>query len=321
MKISWSQIQDASMRAFKHYLNSVSQSGVTATVYDEYRASGARAALSAEDKAYVESQLMPEFQTEIDKIQKGTTGGFPSIQIRDAAGQIAYSTPTARRPVATGEQAECILFNGWPGEDAGRIQIVVKPRDTGRRLIIALFDIAKASSIVGSWKVMNPVMGSTGPDSAVLYLLCPVGDQRVLTLLGLIRSKLENSLDENCRTPLGLVKLHKGIFGLDLPPKKIQQECLGMREVGTAGGVIANIISKGAYKAAQYVLSQDPTKTLAINNILKDCVEQVLTEIGWGWSEGAASTFTSISTSSSSSSGVATTPASSPATASSAMTL
>jgi hypothetical protein len=311
MKISWSSIRDASMRAFKNYLDSAHRNGVTGAIYNEYRASSFRAPLSTTDRARVESQLMSEFQLEIDKIQKGTKIDFPTIQIRDFAGKIAYSRPENRRKIEQGEQAECIIINGMPGEIAGRLQIVVKPQYTGMVLVHSLFEIVKNVSIVNHWKVMNPVMGSTGPDSAVLYLLRSIEDGQVLTLIGLIRSKFENALDENCKTPLGLTKLYKGIFGLDLPSEKIQREYLGMHEVGTAGGVIAHIISKGAYDAAKIFFSHDDTKTIAIDNILKSCIERVLTDIGWGFTEGASPTFPSISTSSSSSSGLATFPASS----------
>ena len=300
MKISWNGIKDVAFKAFNNYTDGASFTAVSKYIYDYYRASASRSALSGSQQGLIDKHLSPDWEKAVGEVQGNTNQQLGQVlQIRDTNNSLAYSAPGARRAVGQGEVAECVLHNkANGGPQMGRLQIVVKPEATGAWLNKQLYAIMAGSACVSQWKIMNPSLGSSGPDSAVVYLACPIDDAQVNNLIGnILATDVRKFLDDGCRAPLGLTVFAAGIFGCDLPTENIQRNTLGMSHTGSAGDIIARVISRGTQKAAIALCSNDETSKKnaaaieleaqsvgnekAVDNFIRAAVKSAVEEIGW----------------------------------------
>lgn len=163
-----------------------------------------------------------------------------------------------------------------------RINVVVKASATGKALYENLGSwLSSANSSVSAWKVMNPQLGSTGPDSAVIYLNENLDSANVKKLVSSLNSKLTSDLE--AISVFGLEALAAGLYGFDIPSTDVQQNRLGIQQAdqGSAGTIISAIISKAVVLGYQDVIKkqiqehQQPTYIKAfLDNVLK-------LDLGW----------------------------------------
>jgi hypothetical protein len=122
----------------------------------------------------------------------------------------------------------------------------------GQQFYEAIVSWASRCSAVSEWKVMNPILGGTGPDSAVFYLNRPLRDQTVQALLIEIEEKLRGRLEALNPSPFGLARLWDGIYRIDVPSQEIQRDRLKIaKDYGSAGTIISSIVCKVAWLAAK----------------------------------------------------------------------
>lgn len=131
-----------------------------------------------------------------------------------------------------------------------RINVVVASDYAG----ISLYEVLKqacssASPAVTKWKVMNPDLGSNGPDSAVIYCSSELGSAELISLAAKLSELLEGKL-ENIPV-FGLQKFAAGLYACDLPSSHIQT-ALGVSDNNSAGEIISAILAKACYGTLKY---------------------------------------------------------------------
>jgi hypothetical protein len=130
-----------------------------------------------------------------------------------------------------------------------RIQIVTQPGFSGQPLYQELLGyLSSSSSAVSAWKVMNPELGSKGPDSAVVYLNKSLDSPEVHDLVEKLLPGLSAHLEPLSPPPLGLEIVSPGIYGMDLPPKDVQVGKLGInpKDTGSAGMIVSAVLGRAA---------------------------------------------------------------------------
>jgi hypothetical protein len=274
MKINWAMIRDVTLTAYEQFKGNGGFSDIRGFIYEKYRESSNRKPLTDEEKKTIHNTSWREYIDEAARAQQETE---VSLQIRDASGQMQYDRNCRRKP-QTGDVLEAIIHSKTAHVPASRLQFIVTPLAGGAYLHVHLKDIMKNSNIVTQWKVMNPELGATGPDSAVLYLNCGIEDPQVGLLIGLVKSsKIGKYLDKNCQTPLGLIRLADGVFGCDLPRPDLQHGYLESSTLNSAGWVMASVIAKGLLAARN--ATQRKSNYIEVHVVHH--VAEALEKIGW----------------------------------------
>jgi hypothetical protein len=151
-------------------------------------------------------------------------------------------------------------------EICSRIQLITTASFTGQPLYKHLLPYLSGSPAVSAWKVMNPELGSTGPDSAVIYLNMALDSLPVQELIKTLATNLAAYLEAPSVPPLGLEVLCPGIYGLDVPTPQQQVEVLGItpKDMGSAGTIVSALISKAAVALDKH-LSTNVTELARFN--------------------------------------------------------
>lgn len=146
-------------------------------------------------------------------------------------------------------------------EILSRIQIIIKPQISGQPLYENFLRYVSSNPAVSAWKVMNPDLGSNGPDSAVIYLNTSLHSPYVQELSQELVRNLGTQLEAPPIAPLGLLQIHPGIYGLEVPTKHLQTHALGIpkKNTGSAGAIMSALISTAAVSLHQTLLS-NPSK-------------------------------------------------------------
>lgn len=190
--------------------------------------------------------------------------------------------------IAQATKISAIYHQVRDGAIFSRIQIVTQPGFSGQPLYQELLRyLSGSSSAVSAWKVMNPELGSNGPDSAVVYLNKPLDSPEVRDLIKEIVPRLSAHLEPLSPPPLGLEIVSPGIYGIDLPAQKIQIDTLGInpKDTGSAGMIVSAVIGKAA-TLIDGLLRTNPTEAGIFNNdrrkYMKDFFENMIRiDLGW----------------------------------------
>lgn len=165
-----------------------------------------------------------------------------------------------------------------------RINVVVKSSSSG----ISLFEkmhFVSTKKCVESWKVMNPKMGSTGPDSAVIYLCEALNSANTQALIAQLNDDLSADLEEI--KAFALQRLGKGLYGCDLPSEDIQLNRLKIlpRDTGSAGWIISSVLSKAIVYGAREMKKIKGHQTWAADKQSKYIMEYLSIvlwkDLGW----------------------------------------
>lgn len=142
-----------------------------------------------------------------------------------------------------------------------RLQVTVDAGSCGTPLLNELKSMdLDQYGIIARWKVMNPGLGATGPDSCVLYLTLPLIHAHVDNLINALAQRLGGSLRPiRPAPPLGLQEMHAGIFGCDLLDEETANR-LSLDNSGSAGGLMASLIDLIGHRAAERVFRLENTK-------------------------------------------------------------
>jgi hypothetical protein len=251
MQIKWSVVFPAVMRMFVFYSRTRHESwtGEVMTIYNTYyravdREADAESKRDVKDAAddwskfAAEAAFEPESRFDNKSLQ--VQGTDRSNRWVDKP-QDLKSTDSIVSIVHTAREAPVV----------SRFQVVAKPQYAGQEFYDSLVSWVSTCSAVSQWKVMNPILGSSGPDSAVFYLNRPLSDGTVGSLVTEITVRLGEYLEELDRPPFGLMRLGKGIYGVDVPSSSDQRNKLAMsKDFGSAGYIISSIVCKAAMIAA-----------------------------------------------------------------------
>lgn len=167
-----------------------------------------------------------------------------------------------------------------------RINVVVKAASAGYPLYQKFLAAGVSShACVADWKVMNPDLGSSGPDSAVIYLCETLGSANSLKLIGELQTALTDDLE--AIDVFGLQKLDNGLYGCDIPSVSDQMNKLGIpqSDCGSAGTIICAVISKAVVLGYRDIVKRH----IAVRDeerFLREMLRNVL-GIDLGWDLGA----------------------------------
>lgn len=274
MKINWAMIRNVTLAAYKQFHDDARFCDIRGFIYAKYRESAERKSLTNEENKKISDTSWPEYIREAESEQKKAQ---VQLQIKDASGNMHYDK-NCSRTVLVGDILEAIIHIKTEQVAASRLQFIVAPLAAGAYLHFHIKDIMENCNIVTQWKVMNPQLGATGPDSAVFYLNCGIEDPQVGLLIARVKgSKLGQYLERNCQTPLGLIKLEDGVFGCDLPHPDLQKGYLGSTTLNSAGWVVASVIARGVLAACD----STQRKSDYIEVHVTHHVAEALEKIGW----------------------------------------
>jgi hypothetical protein len=137
-------------------------------------------------------------------------------------------------------------------ETRARIQVIVRPEYCGQPLYAALLVLKLEGSPITQFKVMNPKVGSEGPDSAVFYLGAALSDAGVMGLVSDLAGGLNSMCEPLKEAPWGLQELRPGIYGIDVPTNAQQRNILQMtRDFDSAGNILSHLVAVAAARTWQ----------------------------------------------------------------------
>jgi hypothetical protein len=249
MKIEWLMLRPAVLEFFKFYTTNPRQTwtGEVKIVYAKYYR-----AVDRQDegsKAIVEdaAENWDEFATKA-VFEPRSRFDNKSLQVQGIGGNRWIHNAQELR---ADDEIVSIVHEARAAPVVSRFQVVVKAEFAGQELYDAIARWASSCSAVSQWKVLNPVLGSKGPDSTVFYLNRPLQDQTVQALLIEIAENLRECLEDLNPPPFGLECLCKGIYGIDVPSNEVQRnKLLIAKDYGSAGSIISSIVCKAAFLAA-----------------------------------------------------------------------
>jgi hypothetical protein len=191
-----------------------------------------------------------------------------------------------------------------------RINIVVRPECTGQPLFKKFCVLSMmlnrlnstSSGAICTWKVMNPVLGSESPESAVIYFSEPLADAKVWHVITVLSDFFHSELVALTDTPFGMIKIRDGIYGCDLPDENTEKRAFDNNTSrSSAHRLMSMILCKAGWEAAknlehepevrskdtgasQKILEKFNSKVLTVEQeetCVKVYLDLVLRELGW----------------------------------------
>lgn len=291
MLIKWSVVKPAVMEMFKFYSHSKHDTwtGEVMTVYARYYRAVDRPADAESKRDVAEAAKDWDDFAESAAFRPQSAFDKKTLQVQGTDRSNRWiDRPENLKP---DDSIVSIMHIARTAPVVSRFQVVVRPEFAGQEFYGMLVHWASSSSAVSQWKVMNPILGSSGPDSAVFYLNQPLSDGTVQALIIEISEKLAAILQELDSPPFGLQRLGVGIYGIDVPTNNVQRNQLSMtRDVGSAGQIISSIVCKAAMFAANDLYfhpkmaehQQKATLLGGPENYAKEVLRNVLRmDLGW----------------------------------------
>lgn len=179
-------------------------------------------------------------------------------------------------PLISGDKIISIYHKVRERPLKSRLNIIVNSETAGASLYESLKDCVSRHPCVAKWKVMNPDLGSNGPDSAVIYLSDNLSSAGVIDVANIITRTLGPSLV--APGIFGLQKFAAGIYGCDLPTR-LEQTRVGVKEFNSAGGIISAVLAKAIFLVLLTYKNNGRISLNQVKTIVSKCLSRYLT--GW----------------------------------------
>ena len=251
MKIEWSVVRHETHKAFFSFTKNVGSENYLKTsggIYvNSYRpvvrpvTDGESAAVKKANETWKDDAK--------SKVGRTSQGAVVGLQIRRGGKLERVFRPEDLRH---DDSVDCVLHRHFDATNVSRVQVVVNAETAGMKLHQMLNQNVQWGKAVTQWKVMSPDLGSTGPDSAVIYFSVPLNDAKVIATIGSLEKVLGDVLAPLNTPPFGLMTVSRGIYGADIPTEEQQGQVLKMKRLdfGSAGTIISRVITESAYRLA-----------------------------------------------------------------------
>lgn len=280
MKQRWSVLREACGKSYRFYdgQKATNYSAMATWIYKHVYRAHRNVVYSAEN---VKNQNYWDEYT-FNAVGRGRSKGQElTAQIQTAAGNEWVAHTEMRITPTQQDKLISVVHDLSNADTRARFQVTVKPEFCGQPLHAALLKLKLSRTPIAQFKVMNPKMGSEGPDSAVFYLSEPLSSGGVTGLVSAMKASLDRMLEPLDPAPWGLQVLTPGIYGIDVPTETEQRDILGLTtDFGSAGNILSHLVAV----AAAHTWKSDPDLPLRgdeMYNAVRENLATMCGQLGW----------------------------------------
>ncbi|MDL2356265.1 MAG: hypothetical protein QFF03_13495 [Pseudomonadota bacterium] len=280
MKQRWSVLREACGKSYRFYdgEEAANYSTMAGWIYKHiYRAHRhvVFSAVNAKNQEYWDEYTF-------NAVGRGRSQGKDlTAQIQNRAGNQWVAHTEMRITPAQQDKLISVVHDLSNADTRARFQVTVRPEFCGQPLHAALLKLKLSATPISQFKVMNPKMGSEGPDSAVFYLSEPLSGGGVTGLISAMKASLDSMLEPLDPAPWGLQVLTPGIYGIDVPTEAEQRDILGLTtDFGSAGNILSHLVAV----AAALTWTRDPDLPLRGEEMYREVrtdLAAMCVRLGW----------------------------------------